>query len=155
MKNAAVTGHVSPIVRMVLQDNLKGKGAAHREWYRGEIANKRPRDWNLAVAGGGRKRYLKGWEPDTPKIDRNSKITAFGSCFAANISSWLGQRNYRVSTNNEEAHDAYVVRIGEGLVNTFVIRQQFEWAWENKVFKTPLWHGYDAEDFGYDPQCRR
>ena len=28
--------------------------------------------------------------------------------------------------------------MGEGMVNSFVIRQQFEWAWENKVFDQPL-----------------
>lgn len=44
--------------------------------------------------------------------------------------------------------------MGEGLVNSFVIRQQFEWAWEGKTFDQPLWHGYDAEDFGYDESIR-
>ncbi|KMW59117.1 hypothetical protein AIOL_004098 [Candidatus Rhodobacter oscarellae] len=40
------------------------------------------------------------------------------------------------------------------MVNSFVIRQQFEWAWEDKVFDQPLWHGYKAEEFGYDPEIQ-
>jgi hypothetical protein len=28
-------------------------------------------------------------------------------------------------------------------VNSFVTRQQFEWAWENRRFNEALWHGYD------------
>ncbi len=44
--------------------------------------------------------------------------------------------------------------MGEGMVNSLVIRQQFEWAWENKVFEQALWHGYKAEEFGYDEAVR-
>ncbi len=127
----------------------------HSGWYRGENTNKAAQDWQLTDAGGVRKWIVKGWEPEAAFIDRNTKVTAFGSCFAANISSWLGKRNYRVSSTDTEAQDAYVVSIGEGMVNSFVIRQQFEWAWENKVFETPLWHGYQAEDFGYDPHVQK
>jgi hypothetical protein len=47
-----------------------------------------------------------------------------------------------------------VVACGEGMVNSFVIRQQFEWAWEGKVFDQPLWHGYKAESYGYDPEVQ-
>ena len=97
---------------------------------------------------------LKGWLPDAPVITSQTQITAFGSCFAGHISEWLSKRNFRVLTKEEDAKRAYVVAFGEGMVNSFVIRQQFEWAWENKVFDQPLWHGYKAEEFGYDPEVR-
>ena len=97
---------------------------------------------------------LRGWLPEAPCITPETRITAFGSCFAANISSWLHRRNFRVLNKDEDASGAYVVSMGEGMVNSFVIRQQFEWAWENKVFDQPLWHGYKAEDFGHDEDVR-
>ena len=39
-------------------------------------------------------------------------------------------------------------------VNSFVILQQFEWAWEGKTFDQELWHGYDTESYGYDPEVQ-
>jgi hypothetical protein len=86
---------------------------------------------------------IKGWATDALMIDCDTRITAFGSCFINNISKWLGRCNYRVSMNEANAQDAYVVRIGEGMVNSFVIRQKFEWAWESRRFNEALWHGYD------------
>ena len=97
---------------------------------------------------------IDGWAPKAPYIDSKTKITAFGSCFAANISRWLGRRNYRVSTTDEDAQNAYVVRIGEGMVNSFVIRQQFEWAWENKTYEEALWHSSDKQALDYDEDVR-
>jgi len=69
---------------------------------------------------------LKGWAPEKPLITPQTQITAFGSCFAANISNWLSNRNFRVLNKAEDAKRAYVVACGEGMVNSFVIRQQFE-----------------------------
>ena len=40
------------------------------------------------------------------------------------------------------------------MVNTYAIRQQFEWAWEGKVPEVSLWHGYDGQEFGYDEAIR-
>ena len=40
------------------------------------------------------------------------------------------------------------------MVNTFVIRQQFEWAFENRIPELDLWPSYDARAFGYDEQIR-
>jgi hypothetical protein len=44
--------------------------------------------------------------------------------------------------------------MGDGLVNTFAIRQQFEWAWLNKTPAAAMWHGFKAEEFGYDEEIR-
>ncbi|MEM9247214.1 MAG: GSCFA domain-containing protein [Pseudomonadota bacterium] len=129
--------------------------AKHHTWYRGPHTNRAPNQAAMLVPSAVADHVVQGWGPGAPAIDRSTKITAFGSCFAANISRWLGQRNYRVSSNDEEAQRAYVVQIGEGMVNSFVIRQQFEWAWEGKTFDQPLWHGYTAEAFGYDAEVQR
>lgn len=99
---------------------------------------------------------LQGWAPETPQIATDTKVVAFGSCFAANITKWLSARKYSVLTNKDDNDSAsYVVRFGEGMVNTFVILQQFEWALENRQPETELWHGYDATSFGYDDKVRQ
>ncbi len=124
--------------------------AEHRTWFRGDHTNFNPTTARLLEVEGTQKFVLHGWVPSAPIITPQTQITAFGSCFAANISNWLSKRNFRVLNKDEAAKNAYVVTCGEGMVNSFVIRQQFEWAWENKTFEGSLWHGYDAQDYGYD-----
>jgi hypothetical protein len=44
--------------------------------------------------------------------------------------------------------------MGDGLVNTYAILGQFEWALENKPQPADLWHGFRAEGYGYDEDVR-
>jgi hypothetical protein len=122
-----------------------------RTWFRGEHTNFNPTLAQLIDPAAIGDFVLHGWAPPAPVIRPETQVTAFGSCFAANISEWLSRRHFRVLNKAEDAKHAYVVTCGEGMVNSFVIRQQFEWAWENRTFDQPLWHGYNAEDYGYDP----
>ncbi|SMX37427.1 GSCFA domain-containing protein [Octadecabacter ascidiaceicola] len=126
----------------------------HQSWFRGEHTNYVPSRGKLMSASGVADSVLHGLRPDEPAIDRDTRITAFGSCFAANISNHLTKRNFNVAGGNSEESAAYVIRCGEGMVNTFVLRQQFEWAWEGKEFEQALWHGYKKEEFGYDEEVR-
>ncbi|MFN3144248.1 MAG: GSCFA domain-containing protein [Paracoccaceae bacterium] len=139
--------------KLVFQTTTKDT-RAHRTWFRGETTNYNPTIARMAGVSGVPEFVLKGWAPDRPLIEPSTQITAFGSCFASNISKWLSARNFNVLNKSEDAKAAYVVTMGEGMVNSFVIRQQFEWAWENKVFEGSLWHGYNAEEFGYDEEVR-
>lgn len=125
-----------------------------RTWFRGEHTHFNPTEERMISPQAVPEYVVKGWEPAEKTISSKTQITAFGSCFAANISEWLARRNYRVLNKSEDAKDAYVVTCGEGMVNSFVIRQQFEWAWENKTFEQALWHGYKAEEYGYDPKIQ-
>ncbi|WP_167767033.1 GSCFA domain-containing protein [Jannaschia formosa] len=125
-----------------------------RTWFRGEHTNFNPDFEKMAAADAARRFVVQGWEPATRPVTPATRITAFGSCFADNISNWLAARNYDVLTR-DEGSNAYVVKCGEGMVNSFVIRQQFEWAFEGRRFEQPLWHGYDAESYGYDEEIRR
>lgn len=125
--------------------------SAFRTWFRGAHTNYNPDVARMLAVEAARKYVLHGWAPEAPIITPATQITAFGSCFAANISNWLSRRRFRVLNKEEKARNAYVVACGEGMVNSFVIRQQFEWAWENRTFDQPLWHGYSAEEYGYDP----
>ncbi|MEO0945246.1 MAG: GSCFA domain-containing protein [Pseudomonadota bacterium] len=134
--------------------STREKGSEFRTWFRGEHTNYNPKLNQIMALDGPEKFVLQGWLPDAPVIDKSTQITAFGSCFAANISNWLSERNFRVLNKADDAARAYVVTMGEGMVNSFVIRQQFEWAWENRVFDQPLWHGYKAEEYGYDEAVR-
>ena len=126
----------------------------YRTWFRGEHTNILPADRHLFQPGGVERFVLQGWLPERPVITAQTQATAFGSCFAANISNWLAKRSYNVLNKSQDAGNAYVVECGEGMVNSFVILQQFEWAWENKVFEQELWHGYNTEAYGYDPEVQ-
>jgi hypothetical protein len=130
------------------------KEGVFRTWFRGEHTNFNPDFEKMIDQNATMDWVLKGWTPKVADITPDTKITAFGSCFAANISNWLAARNYNILTKSEGSN-AYVVTCGEGMVNSFVIRQQFEWAFEGKKFEESLWHGYSAEEFGYDEDIRR
>jgi hypothetical protein len=122
-------------------------------WFRGDHCNYGPTLPHLEDWRGYQDYFLSGFAPAAPVIDTNTKVTAFGSCFAVNISKWLAARNYKI-LNNDKSSNSYVVRMGEGLVTSHAIRQQFEWAFENRQPQIELWHGYDATAFGYDPKIR-
>ncbi|UWQ21779.1 GSCFA domain-containing protein [Jannaschia sp. W003] len=124
-----------------------------RTWFRGEQTNFNPDFARMAGADSALKWAVDGWAPEAPMVTPETRICAFGSCFAANISNWLASRNYSVLTK-DQGSNAYVVKCGEGMVNSFVIRQQFEWAFEGKRFEEELWHGYSAESYGYDEAVR-
>jgi len=132
-------------IRVSAEDTGSGK---HGTWFRGEHTYFNPSCAQMIDGSAVDDHVLAGWLPDAPPIKPETTITAFGSCFASNISDWLSKRNFRVLNKDEDATRAYVVTMGEGMVNSFVIRQQFEWAWENKVFEQPLWHGLDCQRFG-------
>jgi len=96
---------------------------------------------------------LEGWLPPEPFITPEMKVTAFGSCFAEHISNYLNARNYTILTKSDA--NAYVVHMGEGMVNSYAIRQQFDWAFRGLAPTTGLWHGYQAEQYDYDENVRR
>jgi len=122
-------------------------------FYRGDTINKSPVLKQLATETGIQDYILKGWMPDKPFIGPHTNIVAFGSCFASNIGKYLKNLGFDVTTAREGK--AHVQRISDGLVNVFAIAQQFEWAWENRTPSIELWHGWKAEDFGYDEEARR
>ena len=128
------------------------KRSMGRSFYRGERANYMPHRPDMNDPGALARYLLDGWMPSEPFIGPASNIVAFGSCFAANIGRYLANLGFDVATQREGK--AYVQRINDGLVNVFAIAQQFEWAWENRVPDVELWHGWKAEDYGYDEEVR-
>lgn len=135
-------------------DGVKQK--ATNSWYRGENCNFNPDVDTLEGPDSVVRNVVGAWAPQTPLIGPDTKVCAFGSCFAEHISNWLAQRNFSILTKEGgDSESTYVVRFGEGLVNSYALLQQFEWAFENKKVEVPLWHGYKAETFGYDDRIRQ
>lgn len=128
--------------------------ATNYTWYRGETTEFLPNMDALRSANGIIDFVLKGWVPESPYVTPAMNITAFGSCFAEHIGKWLASRNYNVLTDKSNEGQAYVIRCGEGMVNSFTIRGQFEWALEGHTPNGEFWHGYEAQAFGYDETVR-
>nr|MBN2277215.1 GSCFA domain-containing protein [candidate division Zixibacteria bacterium] len=127
--------------------------AAHRTWYRGGICNFIASKQNMREPQAIEKYILKGWPPNSPIISKQSKILAFGSCFARHISEYLGQRGYLVGAAREGL-DTYIIRCGAGMVNTFSVLQQLEWAYENRNFSENLWYDSEKELAPYNREIR-
>ena len=106
-------------------------------WYRGEHTNFIPSKADLRTDTAIDDYVLAGWMPPAPWIDKKMPITAFGSCFASEISSRLIAAGYNVYGRHLNLH-SHIVRFGEGIVNTFAIRQQLEWALERRDFPEHL-----------------
>ncbi|KGM33807.1 GSCFA domain-containing protein [Inquilinus limosus] len=135
---------------VIEQDGVQRKASA--SFFRGETTNFYPSDRSLERAGVVGEYLAKGWMPAERFVSQTTPIVAFGSCFADNISRYLHKAGFNVLTKRDNL--AYVSKMGDGMVNTFAIRQQFEWAWLGKTPKADLWHGYDAAEFGYDEAVR-
>lgn len=131
------------------QDGVKRKTSG--SFYRGSVTNFYPTDISLTRDNVIPEYVIKGLVPSQPCLNKDSGIIAFGSCFASEIRRYLTLRNFNVLT---KAGKSYITQMGDGIVNTFSILQQFEWAWENKVPLGSYWHGYSAESFGYDESIR-
>lgn len=123
-----------------------------RSFYRGENCNFNPYKKDYKKSNFLQEYILKGWTPESPFINQETKITAFGSCFAANISKHLSNVGYNVSKDKNS--EVYISNIGEGLVNVHALLSQFKWAFDGHVPSQELWHGYKAETFEYDEKIR-
>lgn len=121
-------------------------------FFRGENTNFHPTDTSFQRPTAIADYIIKGWAPAEKFVTKQTAIVAFGSCFASNISNYLHKRGYNVLNRGD--NNAYVTKLGDGLVNTYAIRQQFEWAWENKAPEVAVWHGKQAEDYAQDEKVR-
>ncbi len=127
---------------------------AHPTWYRGDNVNYQPTKVNMHEPDALHDYILKGWLPEKPFITREHFITAFGSCFAAHITNYLADNGYNIF-GGDLTLDSYVVRCGEGMVNTFAVAQQFEWAFGERTLDAQLWHDKKGNAVGYDESVRQ
>jgi hypothetical protein len=126
----------------------------HGTWYRGEHTHFIPSKAELQEPYAVENFILYGWLPSKPFITKTTRITAFGSCFAARISDYLSERGYLV-LGGDLGLAAHIVRFGEGMVNTFAIRQQIEWGLGDREFPENLWFGPNKEIATVDPEVRQ
>jgi hypothetical protein len=125
---------------------------ANATWYRGEHCKFSPTVMSMNGPAAVEDYILEGWLPETPFIAPDTKVTAFGSCFARNITDYLNARNYSVLTAGKAK--AHIVQFGEGIVNTYAVRGQFDWAFYGVTPKTESWHGWEGQSLAFDEQTR-
>jgi GSCFA family len=125
-------------------------------WYRGKHCNFNPTKADLLEPDAIERHITAGWLPPAPFVTRAHAVTAFGSCFAENITAYLAARGYRMLTDKRHAdvNGSYVIRCAEGIVNTFAVRQQFEWALSGTNFNEQLWFDSTGELAPYNEQIR-
>ena len=126
----------------------------HGSWYRGPHTNFIPAKAEIEPTGASVDRFIMhGWSPTSPFIGKSTPITAIGSCFADNITRFLHEKGYNVFGKHLNMA-SHVIRFGEGMVNTFAILQQFEWAFEGKSFPENLWFSQDKEIASLSPEVQ-
>lgn len=105
---------------------------------------------------GGVERYvLRGWAPKTPFIKKNTKITAFGSCFAQEIVKHLRSRGYGINKSKYLDEGLNLYFYGAGLVTTHAIRQQFEWVYTGAHVEGQAWDYDKGTKVIADEELRR
>jgi hypothetical protein len=129
-------------------------GSANRSWFRGRVARFNPTAAQMRDVEAVPQHILAGFLPPAPAIGPDTRVLAFGSCFAIHVTRWLANRDYTILNADEGRKDAYIVRFGEGLVNSFVLRQQFEWALEGATFPTALWYDETGAAHPYSEDIR-
>lgn len=136
----------------IVRDGVENR--FHGSWYRGDSTNFLPSKAELNGPDALERFVLHGWAPEKPFIRKSSRITSFGSCFAVHVTRFLHTRGYRVAGRDWTVHNSHIIRFGEGMVNSFAIRQQFEWGLEGKPFPEGLWFGKEKEIASPDENVR-
>jgi hypothetical protein len=127
------------------------KARFHGSWYRGPHTNFIPAKRDIHYNPASVDRFIMyGWAPQVPFIDKSTSITAFGSCFAQYITHFLHDKGYNAFGKHLDLQ-SHIIRFGEGMVNTFAILQQLEWALEGKQFSENLWFSETKEVASTDP----
>lgn len=154
---AAETGAPAPWDKKLpglIQYEMGGKTrSASGTWYRGENTNFHPFRSSLAEPDAIAKYVGHGWFPQAPFITRDAPITTFGSCFAAHVTKYLAQAGYNVADRGR-AMSSYVIKCGEGMVNTAAIAQQFQWAYREIEFDETLWYDTKGNPVEYIENVR-
>lgn len=116
--------------------------------------NRWPGNEQLASADAVADYFMHGYSPSAPFLSKETNITAFGSCFAGNVSRYLLKKGYKVNAHSWDHNLSDVIRIDEIMVHTPALLAQFEWAFNDKplgsVFigsaeeKAQTYHSMDA-----------
>src|SRR5210317_915675 len=72
-----------------------------RSFYRGDNVNYNPYLKDFQNENFLDHYLFEGWKPKNKIITKNTKVTAFGSCFASNIASHLSNAGYSLSKDEQ------------------------------------------------------
>jgi hypothetical protein len=139
------------LVEQIVSERNGHRAVFNGSWYRGPHTHFIPAKAEIEHTAASVDQWImQGWTPEQPFITKQTAITAFGSCFAAYISKYLHGKGYAVA-GHHLSNQSHIIRFGEGMVNTFAILQQFEWAIEGKAFPENLWFSDKKEIASTDP----
>lgn len=115
-------------------------------WFVGEHCNRYPMDRPIAAAD-----VLRGYGAPSRLITRDTKVLAFGSCFAEYFIKYLTQHGYNRWQLPVEEHglcqESLLLSLGQTFENVFVILQQLRWAFGEFTPETALWFTKDKAYF--------
>jgi GSCFA family len=95
------------------------------------------------MRGRGIEGVLEGWKPSAPLIDADTKVVAFGSCFASHFVLWLGDHGFNRGARTSP-YDM-LLRYGFAFENVPVVAQQFRWAFGEFDGSRALWIDHDKQ----------
>ncbi|MDQ6929850.1 MAG: GSCFA domain-containing protein [Candidatus Eremiobacteraeota bacterium] len=116
------------------------------KWFVGEHCNRYPLDRPL-----GPQDILQGWMPSEKFIQEDTKVLAFGSCFAEYFIKFLTERGYNRWQLPVEKHglssESLLFSLGQTFENIFVVVQQLRWAFGEFTPESALWFTKDKNYF--------
>jgi GSCFA family len=122
-------------------------------WFKGEFCN--PFPTNRAIHPSD---ILLGWSASIPLVTRQSKVIAFGSCFAEYFIRFLAAHGYNDWTAPSERYalseENLLLSLGQTFENVFVIVQQFRWAFGEFTPKPGTWITKDKVCFEANEERR-
>jgi 2-polyprenyl-3-methyl-5-hydroxy-6-metoxy-1,4-benzoquinol methylase len=115
-------------------------------WYKGQHCHKFPYDRPVTVED-----VLYGWRPAQKLIIGETRVLAFGSCFAEYFVKFLAQRGYNRWQLPLEQHshseENLLLALPVTFENIFVIVQQVRWAFGEFTPAARLWYTKDKAYF--------
>jgi len=114
------------------------------DWRRGKFGSNYPTKDCLKEDASVDYYFFKNLVPEKPIITRDKNILTLGSCFAGYIKDYLNEKFYKLQNDNSSQSKAHIFSFTDGIVNTYTLLQQFEWAFGNADFSQPLW--FDNEN---------
>jgi hypothetical protein len=122
-------------------------------WFKGQFCNTFPT--NRAIHPSD---VLLGWSPLAPIVHQESKVTAFGSCFAEYFIRFLAAHGYNSWTAPAERHapseENLLLSLGQTFENVFVVVQQFRWAFGEFTPREGMWITKDKVCFDANEERR-
>ena len=98
----------------------------------------------------GPEAFLEGWRTSEPLIRADTRVIAFGSCFAARFAEWLVERGYNRAFRT--GSDDSIFR--NPLETPLVVAQQFRWAFGELDSDLAFWVGQDKRHFAATEERR-